>query len=175
MNSYIQLLKVTPRDKIKITEISRMAEINRGTFYLHFADIREVEIAIEQEIINKIQIFANSQDYTSKKQIEMSYSYIENMLQDDTFVTLLSAHQSDSTLGSVTQDFYQNFVSSSLTKDNDLSEKEKILLYVFISGGIFSAYQYWVNNESDNLEQENLFIDKIVKSIMSITHKETRE
>lgn len=175
MGAYIQLLKEKPRDKIKVTEIARLAEINRCTFYLHFSDIKDIEIAIEEELINRIQKFADSQDYTSKDQVEQSYVYIEKLLQDDTFTTLLSSLQNESILFSVIQDYYKNFVSTSLAEDSPLSDTERKLLYSFIAGGILSTYQFWINNAPNNLEQENLFIDRLVKSVMSITHQKTKE
>ena len=55
MDSYIKLLKEKPRDRIKVTERWRLAEINRCTFYLHFEDIRALAIAIEEKFSAKLK------------------------------------------------------------------------------------------------------------------------
>lgn len=40
--SLLELMKKTPFEKITVTEICRRAEINRGTFYLHYCDACDV-------------------------------------------------------------------------------------------------------------------------------------
>ena len=39
---FLELLDQKPLDKITVTEISRIAEINKGTFYLHYRDIYDL-------------------------------------------------------------------------------------------------------------------------------------
>ncbi len=37
--AFLELLKVKPLEKITVTELARVAMINKGTFYLHYLDI----------------------------------------------------------------------------------------------------------------------------------------
>ena len=39
---FLELLNKKPLDKITVAEISRIAEINKGTFYLHYKDIYDL-------------------------------------------------------------------------------------------------------------------------------------
>ena len=39
---FLKLLSTKPLDKITVAELSRTAEINKGTFYLHYRDIYEL-------------------------------------------------------------------------------------------------------------------------------------
>ena len=41
-DSFLTLLEEKPFSKITVTEICRISEINRGTFYLHYYDIDDV-------------------------------------------------------------------------------------------------------------------------------------
>ena len=41
-DSFLSLLKEKPFPKITVTELCRLSEINRGTFYLHYYDIDDV-------------------------------------------------------------------------------------------------------------------------------------
>ena len=41
-DSFLDLLKEKPFSKITVTELCRISEINRGTFYLHYYDIDDV-------------------------------------------------------------------------------------------------------------------------------------
>lgn len=40
--TFLKLLEKKPFSKITVTEICKISEINRGTFYLHYLDIRDV-------------------------------------------------------------------------------------------------------------------------------------
>lgn len=40
--AFIELLKSKPYSKITVTELCRLADINRGTFYLHYYDVEDV-------------------------------------------------------------------------------------------------------------------------------------
>ena len=41
-NALFELLKSKPLDKITVTELARLARINKGTFYLHYMDISDL-------------------------------------------------------------------------------------------------------------------------------------
>lgn len=49
-NSFLSLLSEKPIDKISVTEICRGADINRGTFYSHYTDPRELKTRLEAEL-----------------------------------------------------------------------------------------------------------------------------
>lgn len=48
--SFLELLKEKPIDKISVTEICKRADINRGTFYSHYADPYDLKHQLEQEL-----------------------------------------------------------------------------------------------------------------------------
>lgn len=53
-NSFIELLKTTNINKISITDLTEKANINRGTFYLHYTDIDDLIKQLEEEAIKGI-------------------------------------------------------------------------------------------------------------------------
>ena len=52
-DTFLELLKQKSFTKITVTEICKNAEINRGTFYLHYYDIHDVLSDIFNMIYNK--------------------------------------------------------------------------------------------------------------------------
>lgn len=50
--SFLELLEQKPIEKISVTEICKNADINRGTFYSHYADPFELKQSLEQELID---------------------------------------------------------------------------------------------------------------------------
>jgi AcrR family transcriptional regulator len=56
MNAFCDLYSQKPIEKISIQEISRKSGYNRSTFYQYFADIYELLDAVEDSILNEVQI-----------------------------------------------------------------------------------------------------------------------
>lgn len=168
MDSYIQLLKEKPREKIKITELCQLAEINRCTFYLHFVDIHDVEDSIEKELFEKFRNYVQTQKSAHKNRQALSDSFLEKMLHDDTYVTLLSVQQSKSPLIDLMKDYYQNELNTSLPPDNHLSDRQKELLYDFVVGGVNAVQMNWIHSGTRHIKEENLLLDKMVQKVMSI-------
>ena len=48
-DTFLELLKQKSFTKITVTEICKNAEINRGTFYLHYYDIHDVANYVQTE------------------------------------------------------------------------------------------------------------------------------
>lgn len=168
MDSYIQLLKEKSRDKIKVAELCRLAEINRGTFYLHFEDINAVETAILEKLSNKFQNFLKTQQKDNAKRQSISGKFMDALLHDDTYVTLMTSNRQVLPLSDLIEEFYTSGMKPTLSEDNSLSERQQQLLYTFIVGGVVAIEQDWIKNQSKEIEEENLFLDSIVQLLLEI-------
>lgn len=58
--SFISLLKVNPISKITVSEICKLADINRGTFYLHYYDAYSLLESLEKELYVQIENSLNT-------------------------------------------------------------------------------------------------------------------
>ncbi len=52
--SFIELMDKKDIMEITVTEISNLADVNRGTFYLHYSDIYDMRRQIETELIDEL-------------------------------------------------------------------------------------------------------------------------
>lgn len=55
-NSLMMLLKEKPMSKITIRELTELADMNRGTFYLHYTDIFDLYCNIKDDFLNELLI-----------------------------------------------------------------------------------------------------------------------
>lgn len=53
-NAFLELRAKKPIEKITVKELTEKAEISKGTFYLHYADVYALSEKIEGEIIREI-------------------------------------------------------------------------------------------------------------------------
>lgn len=54
MNAFIQLRAQKPLERITVTELCRLAEINKSTFYSHYQDIYDLSDQLEDELVEGI-------------------------------------------------------------------------------------------------------------------------
>lgn len=168
MESYIQLLKEKPREKIKITELCQLAEINRCTFYLHFEDINAVGQAIEQQMYEKFIHFIETQKPEVKKRQVISDCFMDAILHDDTYTTMMRMHNPAASFSNMIGSCYFEEMKAILPKGNHLTERKQEILYAFIVGGIAAVQYNWIENKNSDIKQENQFLDKLVHLLMSV-------
>lgn len=54
-NALLLLLKDKPISKIKVTELCKAAQINRGTFYFHYEDVEDVLLELFEQIVQDLE------------------------------------------------------------------------------------------------------------------------
>lgn len=72
--AFLELREKKPIEKITVTELTKLANINKATFYLHYSDIYalsdEIEDSLIDEILTDIEVadkfFDDPQDYSIK-------------------------------------------------------------------------------------------------------------
>ncbi len=53
-NAFLQLRSHKPLERITVKELSELAEISKGTFYLHYKDVYDLSEQLQNEVIEKI-------------------------------------------------------------------------------------------------------------------------
>lgn len=89
-NTLISLMKKKPLSKISISEIVKTCQINRKTFYYHFADIYELlEWHLEQEVSSIAKSTKSPDDFDVAFRISLDYmdnnTYLYNCADDPYF------------------------------------------------------------------------------------------
>lgn len=79
--SFVKLLSEKPLSKISVKEICDLADVNRATFYKHFADPHDLLRQTEQALIGDINTYLNGIEYggmgsDSINTLEKIFNYI---------------------------------------------------------------------------------------------------
>lgn len=61
--AFLELLKEKRYDKITVTDIVNRADINRSTFYAHYADIKTLAEEIQHEIVDRSMALVMEMDF----------------------------------------------------------------------------------------------------------------
>ena len=77
------LLLEKPLDKITVTDVVNRADINRGTFYAHYADIPDVVNHLIQQTFSSIQAALGSQPRSTQQIAHTMLGHIQTILEED--------------------------------------------------------------------------------------------
>ena len=145
----INLMKDKNINSITVKELCEKADINRGTFYLHYRDVFHMLEEIEKELFKEFQemIFSHeiSPDKADTKPIlEDIFTFIA---QNSDFSVVVLCERGDMVfvkkiVSIIYEKGYNDWSNIFKTKDKDLFDK----YYSFILYGAMGLIDYWLRN-----------------------------
>ena len=163
--SFIELLKTNPLNKISVTQICKKAEINRVTFYKYYKDTYDLYEKIIDEMLDTsshimTEIY-NSKDL--RKAIETTISDIKAKIEQ--YHLLFSDHV-DAYHQSKSIECCMQKISGLEMPGLVVSEEQHILLRAFLSFGGGGVLATWMNNGMKESQKE--IADLLYSYIMQI-------
>ena len=156
--AFIQLLKENNLDRITIQQISDLADVNRGTFYLNYEDKYALLDEMENEQIEKIKGFVDirKMDLSTKtsdrfiedfanKIIKNVITHIEHNIEFyQVILNLERKSQIEEQLADIVRSNIKHLIGD---KDNVFGIPENYYLS-YVVGSMMSMIKYWVSDEN---------------------------
>lgn len=165
--AFVELLNEKPIEKITVTDIVRRADINRGTFYAHYVDTKDVLEQIQNEIIEKILQFIGEFKYESLiKDTNLILSKLTKYFEQDLnfYRKLVSGYGSEEFLNQIKVIFIDAIYNNKEIPAEIKNRKAFEVQINFFAGGIISLYEDWFNgNIKGSLTDLNKEIMVLIK------------
>lgn len=145
-DAFLELLEQYPSEKISVTDICKVADVNRSTFYMYYQDTVLLRQEIENDVLEQIPVLSDMPDtITSDKQfvdiLEKFFSYI----QENQRMFRILILQSDN------RKFNKRLIETVLEKYQAEFMIENPLLaqyeYVFIVSGVIGLLGAWLEDD----------------------------
>lgn len=138
------LLNEKPLDKITVTDVVRRAEINRGTFYAHYADIPDVINHLIHQTFSNIREVFGDQSVPLQDMPEVLLKRIQAILEEDLdFIRKVM----NSSASALMQEQLISFVLEYLIQNEQLwgieDHDQFVLMIRFCAGGLTNLYRDW--------------------------------
>lgn len=166
-SAYLYLLTEQPND-VNVTEIVKKAEINRGTFYLHFENVKAVEKHIEAELANN---FKELELDFRQVQIDQTPEIILNkfneiLLKDLDFYRLFIRAASETNLMETIKKSLLISISNNFKVMRFVMNYERFKTVVqYIAGGALNVYTDWFKgNINCSIEELSANIAMLIKT-----------
>lgn len=143
---FLTMLSQMPFEKITVAELCRRADINRGTFYLHYQDCRELMETLGEELAAE-QSGQIDKLFESEDQLRLNVSALLEGLSDRKNAGLILFGNDKSKCFDLISTHARETTIKSWLERSELSEEEAAVLYTFISGGGYSTAQAMFKGE----------------------------
>ena len=148
-NCFLKLLTEKSVNRITVAEICRMANIGRGTFYLHYADVYALFNETEDRLYNGLyQMFENcfptTNSENSRKLAKELVGYVEANREMFLLLTRMDNCHSLQKLRTV---FREKVILENQCVYPDGNITYDTIEAIFVVSGIFGVMEEWLNDE----------------------------
>lgn len=144
-NSFIALLKDYPVNRITVTDVCNLAEINRATFYKHYTDCFDLLDKIELDMIKELQQLL--QGSKNKNLTDLFINIFDEIKKDSSlYLVVTSNHGNPSFPNRILNMFYDEMISLFDQKTPSISINKKEWLYFFSANGCAGLLSHWITS-----------------------------
>ena len=167
------LLQEKPLEKITVTDVVKRANINRGTFYAHYADIPDV---VDHLIQKAFSVIRDALSQQTEPSADIGYTLlhqIQQILEEDIF--LYRKILSSSAAASMQNELVET-VCGYMLQNKEIfysgSREEYELAIRFCAGGLSNLYRDWFAGKvSCTLDELTRYGDKLIRNIIESAEK----
>ena len=166
--SFMELLKEKKLEKITVTDIVNRADINRSTFYAHYADVRALMEEMQQEVVERTINLFREADFLEllRSPIPFLKKMVEIANENRELYTLLGKHVlAVSQIEQIKVMLVEKAMNLSTIPEEIRSQKNFEIRVNFFVGGIINVYQQYLMGSLDATTDEIIAdIANLIKS-----------
>ena len=162
-NSFLELLKTRDVRKVTVTDVCRIADINRATFYAYYQDIPDLYECLKEELsasfISALSFYHFDMD--SNDTVNRIFDCIKE--HHELFLLLSSSNNPNEILSLIPSSMKNNAIDIWL-KESNLTYEEADMLFSFITAGGNAILLKWIQSDfSMNEESVKQLFENAIK------------
>ena len=146
----MELLKKKPIDKITVTELCQMVEINRSTFYQHYCDVYALLEDIESDFLIQCDVLAQEIINSTLPPLEVSNRLLRYIYENKELLYLfVFRHKQEDFELRIHEKILRLFrikVLQTYTLQPNVTSTEFDDLLLFLTAGYYSVYKRWIKD-----------------------------
>ena len=143
-NALMDLLDEKPLEKITVTEICKVADVNRSTFYAYYEDIRALMLEIEDEVLEYVTVYSeNFNDYTDKKMLEVFEEFFDYVKENAKIFRVLVVRHDNGNFNRRMLDTIMEKYKMSLECNGELPAR---YTYIYSVNGVIGILGEWIDS-----------------------------
>ncbi|MBU5272210.1 TetR/AcrR family transcriptional regulator [Staphylococcus caprae] len=168
--AFTTLLQNKDLDKITIRDITSEADVNRGTFYLHYEDKYMLLNDMEDECISELSHLTHFNHINGETVEEISQLFIENVLTkilqhiDDNlefYHTILQLERTSKLEEKISELMKEN-MSRYMSINHEIDGIPEMYFHSYVAGATINTIKYWV------LDPHRISVEELTHHIYKI-------
>lgn len=159
IKAFIELANEKNINLISVNEIVKKAELNRGTFYLHYENKEDFIKSISNEILEEFVVWIRraqkinsikSDRFNINKPKDTLYEMFSFVGENHKFFSIMLGENGSTVFRDKMQEYIKNKVYKELIPSINLEGEcvvDKDILFEFTSSSCMGLILYWLNNE----------------------------
>lgn len=159
-NSYMTLLSKKPSSSITVSEICKMADINRTSFYIHYEDIAALNRSLEEDAEKKVAKLFSTVKFDGSFQILINELF--RIIKEDPMLFTFIFKEHPNNLSNILNKM-KSAIALEWKKNSKLKEAEIDAAYEFLVFGFQGALINWIDSGMKNEEDLKHFFIEVIK------------
>ena len=162
-SAYIRLLDKETDDKITVTQICKEADINRGTFYLHYETLEDVWKDIEDDLIRDSEMIFENGLYDPKG-IDPA-THFEHIKTSDIWAKVFFGPNASLNLYKKIEELGANRLIEAIPEGTFENEEMARVYAHFVVGGCNAVEQDRFDHPWEDFDKTNSFYNSLMESL----------
>ncbi len=162
-SAFYELLQKTEYEKITVTSICDLAEINRATFYKHYLDVPDLVDKLQDDAVNELgSRLSQAKGDSLECSIAEALKYIRGNITESSPIRELIFPKRTGFISKITVLVYEMFSDYMIPHEKEISGINKDMLFSYISAGSAGIIEYWCRSGYKESEED------IARSIITL-------
>lgn len=162
-SAFYELLQKTEYEKITVTSICDLAEINRATFYKHYLDVPDLVDKLQDDTVNELgSRLSQAKGDSLECSVAEALKYIRGNITESSPIRELIFPRSTGFISKISGLVYELFSDFMLPHEKEMTGITKDILFSYISAGSAGIIEYWCRSGYKESEED------IARSIITL-------
>ena len=162
-SAFYELLQKTEYEKITVTSICDLAEINRATFYKHYLDVPDLVNKLQDDAVNELgSRLSQAKGDSLECSVAEALKYIRGNITESSPIRELIFPRSTGFISKISGLVYELFSDFMLPHEKEMTGITKDILFSYISAGSAGIIEYWCRSGYKESEED------IARSIITL-------
>lgn len=167
-DAFLAILNAKPIEKITVKELCANAGVNRGTFYLHYKDIYDLQTQLEDEMFDELMRLLDTNRVVSEAgQVDTQREFIQSVFEfydnnREMATILLGDNGNRQFLSKMVEAGKEKSIREYLQIFPQVSLQQAEILYAYVSWGVVGLVRYSIQNPDVPLTLLAISAEKLI-------------
>lgn len=173
--AYLELLSEKDAEKISVTDVTRRADLNRGTFYAHYDGIHDLESSLTEKLVQRLTVILEE---------VMDSSFLQNprpildrigafLIENSDLLHRLVFCKKLLPVIALLEERLREQMISKLTAEYPDEMPFIFFITDYVVGGMLHAYTSWLSGKEGDvtITEVNDALERLIRSTRTVTEQ----